>query len=186
MARAQTLALPRTESETDGLDETSVRHLVLEYYDAEHLRLRRYLGFLGIVSDISQEIIQESFLKLHLHLLGGGDRSNLRAWLYRVAHNLARNAQTASARNRSDSLSASAPAFELKADSVSAEEDLLARERFGRLRAGIAKLSPAQKECLILRAQGFKYREIADVLNLANSTVAENVVRALERLKEIL
>jgi len=45
-------------------------------------------------------------------------------------------------------------------------------------------LSAAQKDCLILRAQGLKYREIADVLKLSVSTVAENVQRGLDRLKE--
>jgi DNA-directed RNA polymerase specialized sigma24 family protein len=39
---------------------------------------------------------------------------------------------------------------------------------------------------LALRAEGFKYREIADVLELSTSTVGENVQRGLEKLKELL
>jgi DNA-directed RNA polymerase specialized sigma24 family protein len=38
----------------------------------------------------------------------------------------------------------------------------------------------------MLRAQGLKYREIAEALNLSVSTVGENVQRGLERLKEML
>jgi RNA polymerase sigma-70 factor (ECF subfamily) len=48
------------------------------------------------------------------------------------------------------------------------------------------ELSPAQRSCLVLRAQGLKYREVAEALNLSVSTVAENVQRGLERLKELL
>jgi RNA polymerase sigma-70 factor (ECF subfamily) len=47
-------------------------------------------------------------------------------------------------------------------------------------------LSAAQRECLVLRSQGLKYREIADVLNVSTSTVGENIQRGLERLKEVL
>src|SRR5437762_4238064 len=90
--------------ETEYLEDASLRRIVLEYYDQEHVAIRRYLFFLGVDADTGQEIVQESFLKLHEHLLAGGDRSNLRAWLYRVAHNLARNAQTAFRTSKTNSL----------------------------------------------------------------------------------
>src|SRR5581483_11987908 len=95
MERANILSLPRPACEADCLEDISLRRLTLDHYDREHVSLRRYLSFLGVESETSREIVQESFLKLHEHLLQGGDRSNLRAWLYRVAHNLARNAQLA-------------------------------------------------------------------------------------------
>ena len=62
----------------------------------------------------------------------------------------------------------------------------LERERLRRLREGINKLSQAQRECLVLRSQGLKYREIATVLSLSVSTVGENVQRGLEKLKDLL
>jgi RNA polymerase sigma-70 factor, ECF subfamily len=79
----------------DYLEDISPRRLVLEHYDRESQALHRYLLFLGLDPETAQEIVQESFLKLHQHLLANGDRTNLRAWLFRVAHNLGRNAQTA-------------------------------------------------------------------------------------------
>jgi RNA polymerase sigma-70 factor (ECF subfamily) len=180
MDRAQTLALPVTASKADYLEDTSLRRLILEHYDAEHASLRRYLAFLGVDPETAREIVQESFLKLNQHLLAGGDRANLRAWLYRVAHNLARNAQRSFHATRTDLLEDSLAA----AKDISIEQELLTRERTTRLREAIARLGAAQRQCLVLRAQGFKYREIAEVLNLAVSTVAENVQRGLEKLKE--
>lgn len=162
------------------------RDVVLAHYDREQLALRRYLIFLGMDIDSARETVQETFLRLHQHLLANGDRTNLRAWLYRVAHNLARNTQSAFDSSKTEPLPALSGAADPAADLVSAEEELLARERLSRLREGMNQLSTAQRECLVLRSQGFKYREIAEVLNLSVSTVAENVQRGLGKLKELL
>ena len=162
------------------------RDVVLAHYDREQLALRRYLVFLGMDVDSARETVQEAFLRLHEHLLANGDRTNLRAWLYRVAHNLARNAQSASHARRTEPLPESSGIADWPAGAVSVEQDLLAREQLSRLREGMNQLSSAQRECLLLRSQGFKYREIAEVLNLSVSTVAENVQRGLGKLKELL
>ncbi|HET9802676.1 MAG TPA: hypothetical protein VFP96_05530, partial [Candidatus Acidoferrum sp.] len=69
---------------TEYLEDTSHRRLVLEHYDREHLPLRRYLLFLGLDQESCREIVQESFLRLHQHILAGGEQTNLRAWLFRV------------------------------------------------------------------------------------------------------
>ena len=68
----------------------------------------------------------------------------------------------------------------------SPESLVLNRERNEKLRLAIGALSGPQRECLVLRAQGMKYREIAAVLDLSISAVAENVQRGLEKLKGLL
>jgi RNA polymerase sigma-70 factor, ECF subfamily len=170
----------------DYLEDISPRRLVLEHYDRESAPLRRYLLFLGVDAETAQEIVQESFLKLHQHLLAAGDRTNLRAWLYRVAHNLARNAQIAFRVTKTDPLPDVIMAGDPPSSAASVEDELLAQERSTRMRGAINRLTPAQKDCLLLRAQGFKYREIAGVLNLSVSTVGENIQRGLQKLKELL
>ncbi len=186
MEQANILALPSQKWKAEYLEDTSLRRLVLEHYDREHVSLHRYLSFLGVDRETSRELVQESFLKLHEHLLTGGDRTNLRAWLYRVAHNLARNAQTAFSRSKTESLTGSEGTLDPPAKAASAEEELVTEERMRRFRQAMNQLSIPQKECLTLRAQGFKYREIAEVLNVSVSTVGENVLRGLERLKELI
>ncbi|MBV9407038.1 MAG: RNA polymerase sigma factor [Acidobacteriaceae bacterium] len=186
MEQADILTLPQATWEAEYLEDTSLRRLVMDYYDREHIAIRRYLCFLGVDGETGQEIVQEAFLKLHEHLVAGRDRSNLRAWLYRVAHNLARNAQTAFRSSKIDPLPDAMSGTELRADIVSAEEQLLAAERAARLRAAMDRLTPAQRECLVLRTQGMKYREIAEIVDSSISTVAENVQRGLEKLKELI
>lgn len=159
--------------------------VVMQQYDCEQLPLRRYLVFVGVDEATAQEIVQETFLRLYRHLGANGDRSNLRAWIYRVAHNLARNHQ-ASARSRLSASIDEASADLLLAQDDSPELQLLSRERERRVRRAMESLTDAQRECLLLRAQGMKYREIATVLNLSISTVGENVQRGLDRLRNLL
>ena len=186
MDRADILRLPSTTWKADYLEDTSVRRTVLEQYDRECVPLQRYLRFLGIDAETAQEVVHETFLKLHEHLLAGGDRTNLRAWLYRVTHNLGRNTQTAFRSSRTDSLADVSTAGDPASAAASIEEELLSAERSRLVREAMKRLSSAQRNCLVLRAQGFKYREIAEVLNLSISTVGENVQRGLENLKELL
>jgi RNA polymerase sigma-70 factor (ECF subfamily) len=186
MNRTEVLTFPATAWEPEYLEDIALRNLILEHYDRENVAIQRYLIFLGVKAEDAQEIVQESFLKLHEHLLARGDRTNLRAWLYRVAHNLARNAQSAYRSSRTDSLPDATVTGDLPAVEISAEDALLADEQMRRLRQAMEQLTPAQKDALLLRTQGLKYREIADVLSLSVSTVGENIQRGLERLKELL
>lgn len=162
------------------------RRLTLELYDREQAPLRRYLLYLGVDADTAAETVQETFLRLHRHLAAGGDRSYLRAWLYRVAHNLARNAQSSYWASKTNDLAAANIRSEIADPRISAEQELLARESERRMGEALQKLSEAQRNCLVLRAQGLKYREIGEALNLSTSTVGENVQRGLEKLKELV
>ncbi len=179
-------ALPAAALRPEYSEEGSSVDLVLKHYDLEQLPLRRYLIFLGLDVETAREIVQECFLRLHEHLLHGGDQSQLRAWLYRVGHNLARNTQSAFRSARTDQFADTNALNGLAARGKSVEEDLLAKEQLTTFHQAMDRLSAAQRECLVLRAQGLKYREIAGVLKLSVSTVAENVQRGLERLKESL
>lgn len=182
MEQVDALPLPAATWETEFLEDTSLPRIVLDLYDRDHLGLRRYVAFLGADPETTREVVQESFLRLHQHLLSGGERSNLRAWLYRVAHNLVRNTQTA----RTDYLPDLSAAGELRDGAMSAEDEMLVAERNERFRAALQELSPAQRDCLALRTRGLKYREIGEVLNLSVSTVGEHVQRGLDKLKELL
>lgn len=186
MEQVDALPLPAATWETEFLEDTSLRRMVLDLYDRDHLGLRRYVAFLGTDPETAREIVQESFLRVHQHLLSGGDRTNLRAWLYRVAHNLVRNTQTSAQTSKVDYLPDLSAADELRDDAMSAEDELLAAERNRRFRAALEELSPPQRECLALRTRGLKYREIGEVLNLSVSTVGEHVQRGLDKLKELL
>src|ERR1700741_1540711 len=92
--------------------------------------LLRYLVCLGLSSDEAQDVVQDAFLILHRHLAAGGSQENLRGWLFRVAHNQARNRQ-----NRYDRNFSAGSGAELDAVSHEAtpERAMLEKEKFQRL-----------------------------------------------------
>src|ERR1700730_11366175 len=62
---------------------------VVDLFDQLRTRLLRYLFSFGLPAPDCEEILQETFLALFQHLRRGKSRESLRAWLFRVAHNLA-------------------------------------------------------------------------------------------------
>jgi RNA polymerase sigma-70 factor (ECF subfamily) len=178
--------IPSAAAELElAVDEIALRNLVLALYDREHLAIRRYLHFLGVSQDLSEECIQEAFLRLHKHLLADGDQTNLRAWLFRVARNAALNELQAAHHRLTDPLESS-DAGQFRDEGGSPEERLLGREQQERVQRAIGELNDAQRQCLVLRAQGFRYREIAEVVGLSVSTVGEHVQRGLSKIRESL
>ena len=149
----------------------------------EELRnpLLRYLISLGLSADEAQDVAQDAFLSLHRSVTSGGSPDNARAWLFRVAHNAARNRQRSYHRRFGEPIENEA--LDL-ADGSTPERAVLKKEKFQRLEAAIRTLADGERECLLLRAEGLRYREIAEVLGLATSTVAGIVERAIKKLAE--
>src|ERR1700732_3166394 len=95
------LALPLSRFSTGACEATTL------YRDLRK-PLLRYLVCLGLSSDEAQDVVQDAFLSLHRHLSSGGSQENIRSWLFRVAHNQARNRQTSYDRRFGEPLSAAA------------------------------------------------------------------------------
>ena len=139
-----------------------------------------YLLYLGVSNDRAQEVTQEVFLRLFQTMRKGTPIENLRAWLFRVAHNLGLKV-----RSRERAFRAVEPNWERMAHpSDSPESLLLDKERNGRVADALEDLSPQQKNCLYLRSQGLRYREIAEVMSISASSVNEFLRRAIARLAE--
>jgi RNA polymerase sigma-70 factor (ECF subfamily) len=69
-------------------------------------------------------------------------------------------------------------------DESTPEHAVLKKEKFRQLSSAIRTLTEAERECLLLRAEGLRYREIGEVLEMATSTVADTVDRAVKKLAE--
>ena len=141
----------------------------------------RYLRCLGLSAEDAQDVVQDAFLRLHQHLESGGSKDNIRGWLFRVAHNQARNRQKAYERRFGAPLQDGADAA--SSDSTP-EQRVLKKEKFQRLGTAVQSLAETERECLMLRAEGLRYREIGEALGLATSTVGETVERAIKKLAE--
>lgn len=143
--------------------------------------LVRYLMCLGLSSDEAQDVVQDAFVSLQQHLAAGGSRENIRSWLFRVAHNHARNCQNSYHRRFSAPLD---PEIDRILDEATPERAVLEKERFRQLGNAIRLLTESERECLLLRAGGLRYREIGEVLGIPTSTVGDTVDRAIKKLAE--
>jgi RNA polymerase sigma-70 factor (ECF subfamily) len=180
-----TLGLHLNRDAAESGDQRTLRleEQIARLYEELRLPLFRYLLCMRVIPEEAEEIIQESFLRLYKHLHAGGREDNLRGWIYRVAHNLSSTrrkerrflADTSPEVWEHISLSATTP-------EVGPEEVLLRKERMMRLHRDIAGLSELQQNCIRLRVEGFRYREIARILNTSSSTVAGSLRHAIERL----
>jgi RNA polymerase sigma-70 factor, ECF subfamily len=155
--------------------------LVIGLFDELRGGLMRYLLGLGVRSQDGEELIQEVFLALFEHLRRGRSRQNLRGWLFRVAHNLGLKRRMANAREKAMELEAERA--ESRLDSADdPEKQLLNAQRHQRLQAIMQALPEQDQWCLSLRAEGLRYREIADVLDMSLGSVSASLARSLARL----
>ncbi|HEV2523007.1 MAG TPA: sigma-70 family RNA polymerase sigma factor [Candidatus Acidoferrales bacterium] len=168
------IALPLSRFATDTCEATTL-------YRELRKPLLRYLVCLGLSSDEAQDVVQDAFLSLHRHLSSGGSQENIRSWLFRVAHNGARNRQ-----NRYDRRFCAPmdPEMDAPVDETTPERAVLEKEKFRQLERAMSELTGTERECLLLRAGGLRYREIAEVLGMATSTVGDTVERAVKKLAE--
>jgi RNA polymerase sigma-70 factor (ECF subfamily) len=159
--------------------KVTVRDLVTQAFAEWHLDVYRYVLSLGVDPAGAQEVAQEAFLRLFVALDKGDAIDNRKAWLFRVAHNFAHNLRTRESRTGpwTDKLD------EMLVDSKdNPEQAVLEREKLARLHREVGRLSEQQRNCLRLRSQGFRYREIAEIIGVRTSTVSEFLKRAIERL----
>ena len=68
------------------------------------------------------------------------------------------------------------------AEDPTPEAMAMSRERHERVRAAMANLTDRQYQCVLLRSQGLKLREIAEMFGISGVTVAEACGRAMEKL----
>jgi len=156
---------------------------IIGLFDQFRDRLLRYALSFGLSVQDGEEIIQEVFLTLHRHLQLGRPRKNLRGWLFRVAHNLALKHRFATRKTR-DIVRQDCGLAEKQIDGApNPEEQLAAAQRHDRLRAVLRALPERDQSCLHLRAEGLRYREIADVLGMSLGAVSISLTRSLARLE---
>ena len=176
-ARQSPLLLVRETAQAASPIESEV----VELFDQLRTRLLRYTLNFGLPEQDGEEIVQEVFLSLYRHLQQGKPRENLRGWIFRVAHNLAlkrRSSISHTASSLSDEDGACA-----FADPAPNPEDQFSSSQSQQQVLAVFRVLPEQdRRCLILRAEGLRYREISQVLGISLGAVSMSLSRSLARL----
>ena len=145
--------------------------------------LNRHLIFLVRDREEAEELTQEVFLRLHDQVRRGASFQNVKAWLFRIAHNLALDHERAGAHTTTVTPETWKALEERRLDPALDPEALALRdERLRMLHTGINRLPALQQYCLHLRAEGFRYREIAEIVGVSESAVCESLRRGVSRL----
>jgi len=144
--------------------------------------LLRYVLSFGMPVHDAEEIIQEVFLSLFRHLQLRRSRKNLRGWIFRVAHNLALKQRYANQRSHDTTASDWKIAERQFDPSLNPEEQVSFSQKQQRLMAVLQALPEEDQRCLRLRAEGFRYREIAALLGISLGAVSISLTRSLARL----
>lgn len=144
--------------------------LFQEHFD----RLFRYLDRLSGDPDLAADLAQETFIKLY-------ERGSLPdapgAWLVTVAMNLFRNAHTT--RERRSRLLHVVPEAERFADrTVSPSHSAESRDLQRRVRRALDGMPERERQMLLLRAEGYSYKDIAESLSLQETSVGVMLARA--------
>ena len=136
-------------------------------------------------SDLALDITQEAFLRLWKQWEAGEEIQNPRAWLLRVARNLAEdNAKSAFRRNGTQP-----PELlnGVRSKQPSPAEALERDETFAQIRAVLGELAPADREILTLRyALDYDANTIAELLDVNVTAVHMRLSRARQRLADRL
>ncbi len=166
----------------DQAQSAAIEENVLRLFDQFRNRLLRYALALGLPIQEGEEVVQEVFLSLFRHLQQGRPAHNLAAWLFRVAHNLALKRRSANQKLKDVMGSDDEAVVEPRDTALSPEEGVIERQRHERLLAVLDVLPEQDQLCLRLRAEGLRYREIAQTLGISQGSVSNSLTRSLARL----
>ena len=134
---------------------------------------------------MAQDITQETFLRLWRQWQEGSDIVSPRAWLLRVARNLAEDyAKSAFRRNGTQ---APQTMNGVKGREALPLETMEKEETFGQLRQEMDLLAQADREILTLRyALDYNATQIAEILDINSTAVHMRLSRARQRLADRL
>lgn len=177
------VSLPASLAGYGAESTASTQEDVLRLFDECAPGLRRYVSAFGLTTEITEDIVQEVFLELFRHLRLGRSRANLRGWIFRVGHNLAlKHRERAARRHRWEGTWDVELVDRVIDPAANPEQQLADDRRVRRLRAVVLALPERDRQCLFLRAEGLRYRDIARTLDLSLGGVAKSLARSMTRL----
>ncbi|MES2357628.1 MAG: sigma-70 family RNA polymerase sigma factor [Gemmatimonadota bacterium] len=147
---------------------------VTQLFRQKFASLFRYLYRLCGDSDLASDLAQEAFVRLYER---GRVPHEPAGWLITVATNLYRDAErTGKRRTRINTSQQADPSNHI--DSTTPDNQLIAGETRDRVRAVLAMLPLRDRQLLLLRHEGYSYRELGHILGIQETSVGTLLLRA--------
>jgi RNA polymerase sigma-70 factor (ECF subfamily) len=133
----------------------------------------------------AQDAAQDAFLKCWRTRDSLGEVRNIRAWIFRVGLNAAKDLQRSAWRRRARPLLGTA--VDGQSTETSPADCLEQKESLDQLRAALLELRPEEKAIFLLRQNGdLTYEEIAELRRSPVGTVKTQMRSALQKLRRVL
>ena len=132
----------------------------------------------SIVRDagLAEDVTQEVFIKLYKHRDDLPDAEMLRPWLIRVALNLAKNVVRGNI--RANTRDENYVKETVENGVISVETEYEQKAELMDVNRALSKVKEPLRSCLVLKQQGLTYREIAESLELNETSIGTYVARA--------
>jgi len=176
------IALP-LDNEEEGLIQACVRR---ERWAQKALYETYYSQMMGVClryandEEEALDILHEGFIKVFRHIKKYQPGTSLTAWVRRIMVNTSIDYYRKNMRRRTEDIEQAYDLSSTDADAISqcSEREIL---------AAIQELTPAYRAVFNLYIiEGYSHREIADMLDITESTSRSNLVKARLKLKEML
>ena len=160
---------------------------ILQTYLQNESALKRFLRRFTVHPADAEDLAQEAFVRAYV-AESGQNISSPKAFLFRVARNLALNERAKAANATTLPLEdfAETPVIE-DVGQVALEDEMEARQRVRMLAEAMASLPPQCSKVFLLRkVHGLSYKEIAERLGISVSTAEKHAALGLLRCSEYL
>ena len=176
----------RKKAHKTGLDQTldaPARSKISSTFMEQQRPLKAFISrFIRRPQDID-DIAQETFVRAFL-AEQKGDIQHPKAYIYRVARNLAFETLTKKSAQLTSYIEDSCDQSLLESE-VNIEDKAIVTEKFDRVKVAIADMPPqCQRVFIMHKVYGFKYREISQQLGISVSTVEKHIMTGLKKCKE--
>jgi RNA polymerase sigma-70 factor, ECF subfamily len=149
--------------------------------------VHRYLTYCCRNQSDAEDLTQEVFLRLYRVLQADEQIDNVRFWAFRVARNLMLDRAKQLKRRSARECELSSELRDSIADPLpTSEEVLIANTRGAVMRTAMRDLTGLQQQCLQLRAEGLRLREIAEMLDMDVRRVAEAIQRGVKNIQRAI
>lgn len=163
--------------EAAGSRAEEIERDVVRLYGEYSEGMFRYAFLLLANREAAQDALQEAFLRYFVARSGNRSIERPRAWLFRVLRNYLLDQLKALSLRKEVDLAQMRNYPDLRQD----PESEFRLEQIVRSLRGL--LSPRELECFRLRAEGLRYDEIAEVLEVRPGTVGALLARAQKKLR---
>jgi RNA polymerase sigma factor (sigma-70 family) len=141
--------------------------------------------------DLAMEVAQKTFISMHRNLPHLNDAGRFKSWLYTIAVNNCREELRKRQSRRTVSFTEGSGSATLRMEAPHRHENpehhLRQVELSDLLQQCLLELSEEQRTVVIMKEyEGFKFREIAEALNISENTAKSRLYYGLDGLKKIL